>query len=243
MRSEARSCDRKPDSAIGGPTALSKSQSSVRKSDRAIVRTSTSRESRKIRSWALLSIFFLLFLAPAVPAQEEVSEDQVKFFESKIRPMLIERCYECHSGALDEVESKFQIDSRAGILKGGIHGAAAIPGMPEKSLMIFAVNHAVNMDMPPKFKMPQTEIDDLTAWVKMGLPWPDSEAVANPENGGEADPGVVTDEDRQFWSFKRPIYTGVPSVENAGWARNEICLLYTSPSPRDGLLSRMPSSA
>ena len=190
--------------------------------NQAIVRTSTSRESRKIRSWALLSIFFLLFLAPAVSAQEEVSEDQIKFFESKIRPMLIERCYECHSGALDEVESKFQIDSRAGILKGGIHGAAAIPGMPEKSLMIFAVNHAVNMDMPPKFKMPQTEIDDLTAWVKMGLPWPDSEAVANPENGGEADPGVVTDEDRQFWSFKRPIYIGVPRVENAGWARNEI---------------------
>jgi len=176
------------------------------------------------RTWqsTLFSMLFLLIVAPAVSGQKEVPEDQVKFFESKIRPMLIERCYECHSGALDDVESKFQIDSRAGILKGGVHGAAAIPGMPEKSLMIFAVNHAVNMDMPPKFKMPQSEIDDLTAWVKMGLPWPDSEPVANPENGGETAPGIVTDEDRQFWSFKQPVYAGMPSIENIAWARNEI---------------------
>jgi hypothetical protein len=164
----------------------------------------------------------LVLLLPASMAAEEPTAEQLKFFETRIRPLLVERCYECHMGDVEEVQSKFQVDSRAGILRGGIHGPAAIPGMPEKSLMIFAINHAVQMDMPPKFKLPQREIEDLTAWVKMGLPWPDAGATAAIPKPGQQTGGVVTDEDRQFWSFLPPRRADLPRVRKQDWVSTEI---------------------
>ena len=92
-----------------------------------------------LRSSFVAKYLFTLILLALLPAgralADEPTAEQLKFFETRIRPLLVERCYECHSGDPDEVESKFQIDSRAGILRGGIHGPAAIAGMPEKSLM------------------------------------------------------------------------------------------------------------
>ena len=164
---------------------------------------------------------FTLILLALLPAgrtlADEPPEEQLKFFETRIRPLLVERCYECHSGDPDDVESKFQIDSRAGILRGGIHGPAAIAGMPEKSLMIFAVNHAVQIDMPPKFKLPQRQIDDLTAWVKMGLPWTEAEVTATVNEPNPQAGGTVTEENRQFWAFLPPEQPDLPRVRQRGW--------------------------
>ena len=160
----------------------------------------------------------LLALLPAgIALADDPTAEQLAFFETRIRPLLVERCYECHSGDPDEVENKFQIDSRAGILRGGIHGPAAIAGMPEKSLMIFSINHAVQIDMPPKFKLPQREIDDLTAWVQMGLPWTDSEVTATVPSPGENNSGVITEEDRQFWAFLPPEQPTLPRVRQQDW--------------------------
>jgi hypothetical protein len=170
----------------------------------------------------LFKLTLAVLLLPCCLAGEEPTTEQLKFFETRIRPLLVERCYECHSGDVDEVENKFQIDSRAGILRGGIHGPAAIPGMPEKSLLIFAVNHAVQIDMPPKFKLPTREIDDLTAWVKMGLPWPDSEATAAIPKPGQETAQGITDEDRQFWAFLPPHLPAMPRVRNRNWVSTEI---------------------
>ena len=165
-----------------------------------------------------LFTLILLALLPAGRAlADEPTAEQLKFFETRIRPLLVERCYECHSGDPDEVESKFQIDSRAGILRGGIHGPAAIAGMPEKSLMIFAVNHAVQIDMPPKFKLPQRQIDDLTTWVKMGLPWTEAEVTAVIASPGDESRGVITEEDRKFWAFLPPEQPDLPQVRQREW--------------------------
>jgi len=165
----------------------------------------------------------LLALLPAgIALADDPTAEQLAFFETRIRPLLVERCYECHSGDPDEVENKFQIDSRAGILRGGIHGPAAIAGMPEKSLMIFSINHAVQIDMPPKFKLPQREIDDLTAWVRMGLPWTDSEATATVPSAGENHSGTITEEDRQFWAFLPPEQPSLPRVRQQDWISNAV---------------------
>ncbi len=170
----------------------------------------------------LSKLTFAVLLLPCCLAGEEPTAEQLTFFETRIRPVLVERCYECHSGDVDEVESKFQIDSRAGILRGGIHGPAAIPGMPEKSLLIFAVNHAVQIDMPPKFKLPTLEIDDLTAWIKMGIPWPDAESTAVLLKPGQETAQGVTNEDRQFWSFLPPRLPDLPRVRNRHWTSTGI---------------------
>jgi len=153
-------------------------------------------------------------------AADEPSAEQLEFFEKKIRPLLVERCYECHSG--DDIESDFRIDSRQAILQGGVHGPAAIPGQLDKSLMILAVNHAIQMDMPPKFKLPQGEIDDLAEWVKIGLPWPDSVDTSKPPEAASDAEFTITDEDRGFWSFTPVRRPKLPAVANTNWIRSPI---------------------
>ncbi|MDP7204626.1 MAG: DUF1549 domain-containing protein, partial [Pirellulaceae bacterium] len=165
----------------------------------------------------LCTLILLALLPAGIALSDDPTAEQLAFFETRIRPLLVERCYECHSGDPDEVENKFQIDSRAGILRGGIHGPAAIAGMPEKSLMIFSINHAVQIDMPPKFKLPQREIDDLTAWVRMGLPWTDSEVTATADSPGKENAGAITEEDRQFWAFLPPEQPSLPRVRQRDW--------------------------
>jgi hypothetical protein len=167
-----------------------------------------------------LTVCFIL--VPVSLVGDEPTAEQLKFFETRIRPLLSDRCYECHSGDAGEVESEFQIDSREGILRGGIHGPAVVPGDPDKSLMIFAVNHAVQMDMPPKFKLPQREIDDLTNWVKMGLPWPDAKSTAQNTSPEPHEAPLITAEDRQFWSFRPPQSRDLPRVRNRSWISTQV---------------------
>ena len=90
----------------------------------------------------------------------------VKFFETKIRPVLVKQCYDCHGPESDN-ESGLRLDSLAAILQGGRSGPAIIPGKPRKSLLILAVNHDPSLTaMPPKTKLSRREIADLTSWVR-----------------------------------------------------------------------------
>src|SRR6266496_574605 len=97
-----------------------------------------------------------------------------EFFEKRIRPALAEHCYKCHSATSEKVEGGLLLDSHEGILKGGDTGPAIVPGDPEKSLLIEAVRSAEqDLPMPHKDKkLPDAQIADLVAWVKMGAPGP-----------------------------------------------------------------------
>ena len=70
-----------------------------------------------------------------------LSADDNDFFESKIRPLLVQHCYECHSGKVGVVESGFDMDTRAGLLGGGDHGIAVVVGKPEESLLMLSLIH------------------------------------------------------------------------------------------------------
>ena len=98
----------------------------------------------------------------------------VEFFEKKIRPILAERCYECHSHQAKKLKSNLYLDSREGMLQGGDLGVALVLGEPEKSRLIEAVRYSnPDLQMPPKQQLPDTAIADLVEWVKMGAPWPE----------------------------------------------------------------------
>ena len=99
--------------------------------------------------------------------------DQIEFFEKRIRPLLAERCYECHSADRKQ-KGNLLLDSREGTLKGGDTAPAVAPGDPEKSLLIKAVRYTdKDLRMPPKDKkLTDAQIADLVAWVKMGAPDP-----------------------------------------------------------------------
>ena len=99
-----------------------------------------------------------------------VTAEQERFFESRIRPLLVQHCLECHSGAAEE--SGLRLDSREAILAGGDSGPAAIMGDAQNSLLIKVVNHTGPYEMPPPGKLDQELIEDLIQWVDAGLPWP-----------------------------------------------------------------------
>lgn len=161
----------------------------------------------------------LLVLASTVAGQDETfSEEQIEFFESKIRPILVERCFECHSPDADYIEGSLNLASRKAILEGGDSGAAIDLESPLESLLIDAINYGELFEMPPDSKMPQEEIDLLTKWVEMKAPWPD-EASENAAKNEEFD---LEARKAEHWCWQQVTTPGVPRVKNNSWPRDEI---------------------
>ena len=145
---------------------------------------------------------------------------QITFFEQRVRPVLVKRCYDCHSE--DSVESKLHVDSLAGLLRGGTRGPAIVAGNPQKSLLISAIKHTDRLQMPPKEKIPAREIVDLTRWVKMGAPWPNAKPFVGRKEPPRRTGPRFTDAERQFWAFQKPVRPARPAVRNQRWVRSPI---------------------
>ena len=155
----------------------------------------------------------ILFAFVPLAAQGGVSAEQAEFFEKKIRPLLAEKCYECHS-AEKKIKGGLALDTKMGVLNGGDAGAALVPGAPDKSRIIEAVRY-LNRDlqMPPKGALSAEQIQDLEDWVKMGAPDP-REASVTASAGKRV---INMEEGRRFWSFK-PLYDpALPEVKNTAW--------------------------
>lgn len=100
----------------------------------------------------------------------ETSPEQTEFFETKIRPVLINRCFECHGNG--QTKGGLSLENRDSFLKGGETGVVVEPGKPDESTLIEAIRHDGAVKMPPKHKLPEREIADLTHWVSQGAAWP-----------------------------------------------------------------------
>jgi hypothetical protein len=162
---------------------------------------------------------FITLLPSLNALAAEPSAADLQFFEKKIRPVLIERCYSCHSAKAQtekKLEGQLLLDSRAGIRKGGETGPAIVPGDVKKSLLIQAIRHE-SVEMPPKSKLPDNVIADFVKWVEMGAPDPrNAAAVLFPDST------IDLAEGRKFWSFqllKQPI---PPKVRNAALVRTPV---------------------
>lgn len=123
---------------------------------------------------------------------------QIEFFESRIRPVLVKSCYECHSAASETVQGGLLLDSRDATRKGGDSGAGVVPGKPGDSLLLSAIRYD-SFEMPPKGRLPQHVIDDFEVWIKNGAEDPRTEATSAP-----AATNVNMEEGRQFWAFQPP---------------------------------------
>ena len=111
------------------------------------------------------------------------SAQPTDFFEARIRPILAEHCFRCHGPR--KQESRLRLDSRQGLLKGTDSGPVVVPGQPEESPLIVAIRHDSQVKMPPKAKLPAQAIADLTTWVKLGVPWPESSPGQARSGAGE----------------------------------------------------------
>ncbi len=146
----------------------------------------------------LTPLSLLAALLPRAAANEDFA-----FFESKIRPILVEHCFDCHSGS--KTKGGLSLDSKNGWQKGGDSGPALLPGNPDKSLLIEAVRyHDEDSAMPPKKnggKLPDAKIALLEQWVRNGAPDP---RVASAKIGG-----MDAEEARAWWAFQ-PLPTDAP---------------------------------
>jgi hypothetical protein len=158
-------------------------------------------------------------LAPPVVHADEFSSEDVEFFEARVRPILAQRCYACH-GEDETVEGELRLTSRAAVMRGGSSGRAAAPGEPEHSLLLEAISYRGALQMPPAGKLQDVEIEVLADWVARGMPWPSETRL--PQRSAAEKGFSITDADRAFWSFQPVFKTTAPSVQEAGWIRNEI---------------------
>jgi hypothetical protein len=144
------------------------------------------------------------------------SAETVRFFESRIRPLLVDNCFKCHADK--KQRGGLRLDSRSAALTGGDQGASIVPGKPDESLLIKAVRHVDDLKMPPTKKLTKAQIADLTQWVRIGAPWPGSDA--SPAPGKRA--FHISDRDRAHWAFQPVKPPTVPAVKNRQWLCNPI---------------------
>lgn len=141
------------------------------------------------------------------------SREHLDYFEKKIRPVLIEHCYKCHSAEAKDVEGGLLLDSRAGVIRGGDSGPAVVPGDANASLLIQAVRYGEDSSqMPPAGKLPQDVIADLEHWVAIGLPDPRSGAA----------PETAPSSASSHWAFQPPQTVPLPAIARSTWPSNEL---------------------
>ncbi|WP_197446168.1 PSD1 and planctomycete cytochrome C domain-containing protein [Tautonia plasticadhaerens] len=161
-------------------------------------------------------------LASPSGAQEAPPADDpraITFFETRIRPILVERCLSCHGP--EEQEAGLRLDSRPLVFEvGGDSGPPVLPGDPDGSLLIEAIRYDSYVQMPPSSKLPDDEIARLTEWVAMGAPWP-PEASADGEAPSGPKPFDLEARARH-WSLQPVVDPVVPVVERADWPRNPV---------------------
>ena len=166
------------------------------------------------RATVILSVLSGIVQAADGGAETEFRPEQIRFFETDVRPLLVEHCFECH--AAEKQKGGLRLDARELILSGGDSGPAIAAGKPDESLLIEAVRYE-SFEMPPKGQLPEEDVATLVRWVKAGAPWPDGETIASART--EPD---ITDEDRNHWAYRPLTDPDVPEVEDGGWSRTPI---------------------
>src|SRR5712692_6114688 len=188
----------------------------------------------------LLTILFAGLMWALADAGDSPADERagLEFFEAKIRPVLTDICFLCHSADAPVVRGDFRLDSREALLKGGGSGPAVIPGEPEKSLLIKAIRYTdPNLQMPPVKKLSPQQIADFETWVKMGAPYPHPPGAA---------PAAEKSDDRMsraraFWSFQPPKDHPTPLVKLKKWPQTPIDHFVLAPLEAQGLQPAPPA--
>ena len=177
----------------------------------AISNASSSRSALRVLAAGCTSLIFVFQLTAAEPTPA-----QLQFFETRIRPVLANNCYKCHSQQAEKFKGGLLLDTREGVLKGGENGPAIVPGNPERSRLILAVRYTdADLQMPPNDrKLPDAQIADLTTWVRMGAP--------DPRVGGPALAQRKPADDKKHWAWQPLVKPPIPEVKDSDWGKSPI---------------------
>ncbi len=155
----------------------------------------------------------------AASPEPKISAADSAFFEARIRPILTEKCFKCHSHSSDKIRGGLLLDSRAAVLEGGNSGPVIVAGKPDESLLIQAIRYTgedEDLRMPPKSqggKLTDAQIADLEEWVKRGAPDPRVPAAGGSRYGGVG---------RNHWAFQPLKKPDVPAIESNAWIQSPV---------------------
>lgn len=167
--------------------------------------------------WAALAAV-AVGIAQETPPRNALAPEKLEFFESKVRPILVQRCYECHSG--QESNGGLRLDYREGLLKGGDSGPALQADEPQGSLLLRAIRYQnADLQMPPSGKLDASEIEVLETWVAQGAFDPRADL---PSGSSDKPQGMSIPDGRNFWSMMPLKPVEVPRAVDADWCRNPI---------------------
>jgi mono/diheme cytochrome c family protein len=143
----------------------------------------------------------------------------LEFFETKIRPVLVEHCYSCHSAEAKKLKGGLRLDGPAEIRKGGDSGPILNPGKPADSPLLAAISYAGDVsEMPPQGKLSESVLADFRKWVEIGSPLPSGGDLAAPA----PQTAIDIERGRGFWSFQPVRVHPLPAVSDPNWPRQRI---------------------
>ena len=168
----------------------------------------------------LVGLVTCIFLCASSASQVNAGDtpEGIAFFESKIRPVLVKSCYSCHSASAAKdgaLRSGLQLDTREGIRRGGDSGPAVVPSKPKQSLLLAAIRHEQDLEMPPKGgPLPDAVIQDVEKWITMGAP--------DPRDGKPVAAAFDFAKSREFWSLQPVRLPAPPKVKDNAWPRGNL---------------------
>lgn len=159
-----------------------------------------------------MSAFWVLAVGTAsAVGGEEPSAEAVRFFETRVRPVFVEHCLDCHGPK--KQWSSFRLDSREALLAGGDYGEAVVPGNPEESPLVEAIRQVdEDLAMPPapKKKLDDRQIADIVEWIRQGAVFPETTVADDGKTGGE------------HWAFQPLDRPEPPKVQGSDWVQTPI---------------------
>lgn len=168
---------------------------------------------------AIATLFVaVVVLSHSLARGETPSAEHVEFFEKKIRPVLVKHCYDCHSADAAKagvLAGGLQLDTREGSRRGGDTRAAVVPGKPDESLLLAAIKHEQDLEMPPQGgPLSPSVLQDFEKWISMGAP--------DPRDGKPIAIGIDFAKAREFWSLRPVLRPATPKVRDDTWPRGDL---------------------
>jgi len=173
---------------------------------------------------ALILVLNATFTVLGAPSSQ-ITPEQRDFFETKIRPVLVERCYDCHSEEKGKNKGELTLDTRDGIRAGGDRGPAVVPGKPDDSVLINAIRQTGQLRMPPDSRggmLPDEVIADFEKWVKDGAPDPRDSSKICGARAAKPEKVYDWDKEREYWAFQKPKAVAPPRVTDEAWPKTGV---------------------
>ena len=191
---------------------------------------------------ASLVAVLVLTAGVAAPARgQEFPSEDLEHFESKIRPVLAERCYACHGANTERIQAGLVLVDAAGVRAGGDSGAVVVPGSPDDSLLVDVIRYDGPIKMPPDGRLPATVVADFERWVARGAVDPRTSDA--PVVAARADSGAAYDfgPGREHWAYRPMARPEPPAVGDETWVRGPIDRFILARLEAEGLAPVAPA--